>query len=143
MCFYFIRTSIPTSNIWHMTSFLICKIGLTMPTKKQVLMFVHHFQDQMLKDSCFICQNSSNMLFYFRYFAENCWNIVVINCLFKARIKISVTYRDFENGRVNRFVVAVKNISCLWRKPNVILNLTFFPKFGIFLYSVSIRNMVR
>ena len=36
-----------------MTSFIICKTGLTMPSKNQVLIFVYDLQDQMLKDSCF------------------------------------------------------------------------------------------
>jgi hypothetical protein len=75
--------------------------------------------------------NSGNMPFNFRYFAENCWNIVVINCLFEARIKTSVTNRDFENGRANRFEVSVKNISFFWRKPNIICEFQFFPVFGI------------
>jgi len=70
--------------------------------------------------------NSGNMPFYFRYFPEICWNIVVLNCLFEARIKISVTYLDYENGRVNRFEVSVKNVACLWRKPNIICEFKIF-----------------
>ena len=149
LCFYFIRTpisfriKIPTSNIWHNVIYNLQNWSHYAKRKASPDVFTPSSRSNAKKLLFLSVPNSGNIPFYFRYFAENCWNIVVINCLFEARIKTSVTYRYFENGRVNTFEVSVKNISCHWRKPNIICEFKIFPVFGNFLYSGSIRNVVR